>query len=550
MAGGWAARLRPRNLPLIATSFAALSAGYYYALAPASSNGNINPVESILVASQGLLRSSRAVYTFAANSLDYKYSLLWYDHKSEEYYEVRSSVHFRAASRILKLCEANKGFYIKAGQFMASLQHMPKEYVTILSALQDQAFPCAFEVVERVLKEEFGNDFMDIYKEFDKQPIAAASIAQVHRAFLRDGQEVAVKVQYPHLQQQFRIDIAMMDILSQAVAWMFPDYQFQWIVPEFEKTSSKELDFEEEARNAERTAKYFKKKNNVKIPGIFWDMTSHRVLTMEFMHGCKIDDVEALRKAGVNPHKVAQLLVEVFAQMIFFHGYVHGDPHPGNILIHCGGGAREGEFQLVLLDHGLYRELDEGFRSDFCHLWKALVLADSIETRKVGERLGAGKYFKYLPVIFIGRTLESTSGLGEGMSLNERKQLRDEVRMLTFGDVSQFMEGLPRDLLIVLRTDGLLRSIISKLGAQPRMRLLINAKYAVSGLSLRNVEGTGTERQHGISSVKAQLEYVNLHLRLEFLEMQYRVKDLYGSLIQALGRLLRKLIKDFPFSIV
>ncbi|XP_059065544.1 uncharacterized protein LOC131857287 isoform X2 [Cryptomeria japonica] len=121
------------------------------------------PLEASLTACQGVVRSSRAVYTFTVNTLDYKYSLRGYDHKSEDYYRVRSQVHLRAAKRILKLCESNKGFYLKAGQFVASMQHVPKEYTSTLSTLQDQ-------------------------------PIAAASIAQVHHATLADGQEVAVKV--------------------------------------------------------------------------------------------------------------------------------------------------------------------------------------------------------------------------------------------------------------------------------------------------------------------------------------------------------------------
>ncbi|KAH6559625.1 hypothetical protein KP509_1Z001000 [Ceratopteris richardii] len=254
---------------------------------------------------------------------------------------------------------------------------------------------------------------------------------------------------------------------------------------------------------------------------------------MEFIHGCKIDDVKSLQTAGVDLLKVARSLVEVFAQMIFVHGCVHGDPHPGNILVN----NQNRHFQIVLLDHGLYRELDESFRMDFCNLWKALVLGDALEAQRVGERIGAGKFFRFLPVIFMGRTMESTSGLGEGMSIEERRKLRDEVRLLTLGDVSQFMEGLPRDLLIVFRIDGLLRSIISKLGAQPRVRLLANAKAAVSGLSHRRLDGSDR-----VTFRIPEINLLQIHLRLELLEMQYRIKDLYRSFLN----LLQRLFKSFP----
>ncbi|XP_059065543.1 uncharacterized protein LOC131857287 isoform X1 [Cryptomeria japonica] len=152
------------------------------------------PLEASLTACQGVVRSSRAVYTFTVNTLDYKYSLRGYDHKSEDYYRVRSQVHLRAAKRILKLCESNKGFYLKAGQFVASMQHVPKEYTSTLSTLQDQAIPYQIEAIKHVFVDNFGKDLSEIFVTFDEQPIAAASIAQVHHATLADGQEVAVKV--------------------------------------------------------------------------------------------------------------------------------------------------------------------------------------------------------------------------------------------------------------------------------------------------------------------------------------------------------------------
>ncbi|KAL2622699.1 hypothetical protein R1flu_002904 [Riccia fluitans] len=496
------------------------------------------------LARQGFLRSSRAVYTFAANSYDYKYTLKDYADKSEEYYRARSEVHTRAAQRILKLCEANRGFYIKAGQFLGSLKNIPKEYVTVLSVLQDQAQSWPYPLIEKVIESELGKRVRDIFAEFDEKPIAAASLAQVHRAKLLDGEEVAVKVQYPHLQEQFEIDVRTMAILSKAIALLFPDYQFEWIVPEFEKGLSRELDFEQEGKNAEQTAKNFAKKDHVKIPHIKWDLSSKRVLTMEFMHGFKITDLEKLQEAGIDRLQVAELLVEVFAEMVFCHGYVHGDPHPGNMFVQPrdkGRGKRN--FDLVLLDHGQYRELDEGFRSDYCRLWKALILLDGNELEEVGNRLGAGHYYRYLPVIFTGRPLNSKAGLGRGMSEEEKDQLRDELRNFTMGDVSQFMEGLPRDFLTVLRTDGLLRSITSVLGAPSRMRLIVNARYAVVGFAQQH---RGDPANQGWKAyIKANYNYSNLRLRLEIFELSYKLELLYGSLLRHFNSILNRSIGRF-----
>ncbi|KAI8536599.1 hypothetical protein RHMOL_Rhmol10G0270300 [Rhododendron molle] len=438
--------------------------------------------EEIRAGISGIVRSSRAVWTIASTVVDYKYSLHGLSEDSDDYRRVLSEVHLCSAKRILQLCEANKGFYVKAGQFVAALRQVPKEYSSTLSSLQDQAVPCHFKAIEEVLTSSLGPDLSEIFLSFDEHPVAAASIAQVHRAVLKDHQEVAVKVQYPGLEHQFKIDIAAMSFLSKFVALFFPEYRFGWLVSEFAESVALELDFIHEARNAERTARNFKNNTVVRVPHIFWDFTTRRVLTMEFCQGCKckqhsdthqveamvivylvgksedvgvsvascrahlvllspdrlwftiktlvqskflsfqVDDLEFMIEMEIEPIKkttvhfiemydlimtvvrVAKALVEVFAEMIFVHGFVHGDPHPGNILVSPEG---PNSFCLVLLDHGIYKELDEGFRRDYCQLWKALILLDANKILQLGERFGVGKYSRYFPLIFTGRTIDS-----------------------------------------------------------------------------------------------------------------------------------------------
>nr|XP_018686740.1 PREDICTED: uncharacterized aarF domain-containing protein kinase 1 isoform X4 [Musa acuminata subsp. malaccensis] len=359
--------------------------------------------EKISSAVDGVIRSSRAIYTIAFVVVDYKYSLRSLPPGSSDYRMKVSEVHLRSAKRLLKLCEANKGFYVKAGQFVSSLRQVPKEYTSILSSLQDQAIPCHFKDIEDVIASNLGKDLSEIFLAFDEQPIAAASIAQVHHGLLKNNQEVAVKVQYPGLEQKMKIDITTMAILSKSVSRIFPDYRFDRIIEEFERAMALELDFIQEAKNSERAARYFRNNKIVRIPGVFWDLTTSQVLTMQFCSGHKVDDVEFMRDSNINPREVAKSLMDIFAQMIFVHGFVHGDPHPGNILV-----SREGRtgFSIVLLDHGIYRELDERFRSDYCELWKALILLDSKKIQLLGKKFGVGKYSKYFPVIFTGRTME------------------------------------------------------------------------------------------------------------------------------------------------
>ncbi|XP_075652330.1 uncharacterized protein LOC142622686 isoform X3 [Castanea sativa] len=413
----------------------------------------------------GVLRSSRAISTIACTVVDYKYSLHGLPLDSDDYLRVLSEVHLRSAKRILKLCEANKGFYVKAGQFVAALRQVPKEYSSTLSSLQDQAVPCHFKAIKQVLISNLGQDLSEIFLSLDEQPIAAASIAQVHHGILKDHKEVAIKVQYPGLEDLMKLDTSTMSFLSKSIAWLLPEYRFQWLVSEFVEAISLELDFIQEARNSERTAKNFKNNDMVRVPHVFWELTTTQVLTMEFCRGHKVDDVEFLKEMGINPIKVAKALMEVFAEMIFVHGFIHGDPHP------------------VLLDHGIYRQLDEGFRIDYCELWKALILLDTNKIQQLGERFGVGKYFKSLPLIFTGRTIDSKSTLLGGMSIEEKRNLKQELKSLKMEDISSFMESLPSEFSRILRTDGLLRSIISRLGASQRVRLLAYAKYALYGLS-------------------------------------------------------------------
>ncbi|XP_031391821.1 aarF domain-containing protein kinase 1 isoform X2 [Punica granatum] len=488
-----------------------------------SGSGSVEAVVDAVV------RSSRAISTVAVTLVDYKYSLHGLPKGSDEYRHELSEVHMRSARRLLRLCEANKGFYIKAGQFVAALGQAPKEYVSTLSSLQDKAVPCDYVAIREVLVSNFGQDLSEIFHSFGEQPIAAASIAQVHRATLKDHQEVAVKVQYPGLERQRKLDMMTMHVLSHCVTWLFPEYRFVSLVLEFSKAVSMELDFIQEARNSERTAKNISK-DVITVPKVFWELTTKQVLTMQFCKGQRVDDVDFLRKMGIDPTKVAKALVEVFAEMILVHGFVHGDPHPGNILV---SPTDRGGFTIVLLDHGIYKQLDDEFRRNYCQLWKALILQDSEKIQQLGEQFGVGEYSRYFPVIFTGRTVDSKSALGKGMTVKERKELKKELKTLRMEDISSFLESLSPDFLMILRVDGLLRSINRKLGAPQRVRLLTYAKFALYGLSTR--PNRDHESQTGVSvlfsTLNRSIAYFRLRLVLEVLELLSWIKRLRQSSI-------------------
>ncbi|KAI3515016.1 hypothetical protein L1887_13765 [Cichorium endivia] len=487
-----------------------------------------SPLYYITTSLNGAVRSSRSLYTITANVIDYKYSLQGLSPDTDQYRRILSEVHLRSAKRILKLCEINQGFYIKAGQFIASMRQVPKEYSSTLASLQDQAVPCSFEAIKEVLISNLGSELQDIFLSIDEKPIAAASIAQVHRALLKDHQEVVLKVQYPGLEDRMKMDIATMSLLATCVTWFFPEYRFQWMVSEFSEVIALELDFIQEARNSIRTAMNFKHSSRIKIPKVFQELTTNQVLTMEYCRGRRVDDLEFIQEMGIDSKKVAKVLVEAFAEMIFVHGFVHGDPHPGNILV--SSDEKEG-FCLVLLDHGIYKSLDEEFRVNYCQLWKALILLDSHKIHEVGEHFGIGKYSKYLPLIFTGRTINSKTALGNGMSVEERTNLKQEVKSLTMGNISEFMESLPSEFLTVLRTDALIRSLASKLGAPQRVRLLIYANFALDGLSANPHLDSDFVLKGVCSRIMSRINHLQVRLLLGLLQLLYWIGDTRQALV-------------------
>lgn len=302
-----------------------------------------------------------------------------------------------------------------------------------------------------------------------------------------------------------------------------------------------ELDFTREAKNSERTASCFRKNSVVKVPYVFWQLTTREVLTMEFCYGHKVNDLDFLRKTDISSTKVAKALIELFGEMIFVHGFVHGDPHPGNILVSPEG---HGKFSLVLLDHGIYRELDQKFRLDYCRLWKALILLDSNKILELGEQFGVGKYAKYFPVIFTGRTIESKSALGTQMSGEEQRRLKEDLNSLGMDDISSFMESLPPDFYVILRTDGLLRSILGNLGAPRHVRLLTYARCAIHGLEKQHKMESGAIRRMFLN-VKTNVIYLRLRVIIEIAVLLAKANGAKQKVLNTLRQMLLEISQGF-----
>jgi aarF domain-containing kinase len=236
------------------------------------------------------------------------------------YEEAMRSVHKRAADRILKTCLRNGGLYIKFGQGVVSMNHiLPPEYLDTLKVLQDKCLTRKDdEELDTIFRQDFdGATPEDLFAEFDREPIAAASLAQVFRAKTKSGgEEVAVKVQYIDLRERYKSDVPTMSSILNIIEIMHPSFAFGWIFKDLRGRLVKELDFLEEGRNSERCASDLTCFPFVHVPLVHWVSCSHRVLTTEFIDGIRIGDVSALKGAGFDMADVDRKMVSAFAQQV------------------------------------------------------------------------------------------------------------------------------------------------------------------------------------------------------------------------------------------
>jgi predicted unusual protein kinase regulating ubiquinone biosynthesis (AarF/ABC1/UbiB family) len=242
--------------------------------------------------------------------------------------------------------------FIKIGQALGTRADLlPLAYVKELSSLQDQvpSFPTA-EAFARI-EAELGRPLKDCYAEIDSEPIASASLGQVYRARLFSGEEVAVKVQRPNLESIISFDVAILYRLVKLTNRFFPraneNADWEGMLREFHATIFEEMDYSKEGRNADRFRYNFRTWRAIRVPKIYWTHTRHKVLTLEFIRGTKVVDLEALRARRISPVKVNRLLVRTYLKQLLEDGFFHADPHPGNLLVMDSGHLAFFDFGMV-----------------------------------------------------------------------------------------------------------------------------------------------------------------------------------------------------------
>ncbi|NEO63849.1 MAG: AarF/ABC1/UbiB kinase family protein, partial [Moorea sp. SIO4G2] len=249
--------------------------------------------------------------------------------------------------------------FIKVGQlFSTRADIFPSEYVEELSKLQDRVPAFSYEQVEQIIQEDLGKPIKELFSAFDPIPLAAASLGQVHKAQLRSGEEVAIKIQRPGLKKLFTIDLKIL----KGIAYYFqnhPDWgrgrDWSGIYEECCRILWEEIDYLNEGRNADTFRRNFRKYDWVKVPRVYWRYTSSRVLTLEFLPGIKISSYEALEAAGLDRKLIARLGAEAYLQQLLNDGFFHADPHPGNIAVSHQG-------SLIFYDFGMMGQIKANVR--------------------------------------------------------------------------------------------------------------------------------------------------------------------------------------------
>ena len=375
----------------------------------------------------------------------------------------RRQQHQRNAERLLRMARQNGGCYLKVAQHLSQLDYMlPDEYIQCFTTCLDDAPRSSFGDVAAVLEEDFGGvPLTELFDDFQREPIASASLAQVHEATYK-GQKVAVKVQHRGLRETSQGDLDACAFAVKTVAKVFPDFKLGWLIDEIAPHLPIELDFHIEAQNCERARQQFQSWSNVRVPTVISERSTARVCTMSFEPGVNGADRTKLNKLGIDTHAAADLAVRAFAASTFKHGFCHCDPHSANLLFAPLKPAASDPL-LVLLDHGLYKELDDDFRLEYARLWRAIVLADTKAIATSSHLLGVGENLYPLFAAMLARKpwddianpdLNSLKGDAPGDAALIQAYAHRYLKEITL-----VLDQVPRQLLLLLKMSDCLRHL-------------------------------------------------------------------------------------------
>jgi ubiquinone biosynthesis protein len=423
--------------------------------------------------------------------------------------------------------------FIKLGQLLSTRADLlPTEYRAELAKLQDAAPAVPTDLVTDTIEAELHASVDAAFASFHAEPLACASIGQAHLATLQDGTEVVVKVRRPNVVEEMDQDFeiirnfaARASRRSKAAA----RYDLVGLADEFVQTLRAQLDYLQEARNAERFAANFEGDPSVQIPRVFWDLTTSRVITLERIRGMKVTDIAALDEAGLDRHDLAQRAAQIVAKMVFEDGFLHADPHPGNFFIEPSG-------RIGIVDFGMVGTLDDALREQLSRLLTGFLRQDPDRLADAVLALGTST-----EPVDRGRLREDLAGMLAryfGRSIGEIS-LRDAL-----GDVLAIVRRhrlrLPRDLEVLLTVLLIAEGLVAVLDPDfqfaealaPHARRQLLAQLTPAALR-RRVEQFGADLAELAVDFPGRLDRLLKSVESGGLEVHLRTDELEALLARA-----------------
>ena len=415
------------------------------------------------------------------------------------------------AKRLRQVLEELGPTFIKLGQLLSTRPDLlPQDYILELEKLQDQAPPISFEAVIEQLEDNLESDYQDLFEEFSPQPLASASIGQVHRAILDDGTEVVVKVQRPGIEKKVNADLDIMtDLAGMLERRVFADLFISpvEVMDNFSELIKKELDYRNEARNSVKFKKNFAEDDSVKVADLYWEFITQKVLVMEYIDGVSINKLSE----DANCHEIAETIFDSFMKQILLDGCFHGDPHPGNIMI-------TQDNRLGLIDFGLIGQISQRDREIAATLFMALLQKEM--DLAVDELLRLGIVTQEIDKKALKRDLYKLVDDYYGATL-EQVELGPLVNRL-FNLAFEYKIKLPFNFILLGKSLVTIEGIISKIDpkfdtvaeSKPFMSKLIKAKLNPKRL-LMDFFSSGRNLFSTLSDLPDEVQYIMSLLKNE-----------------------------------
>ncbi|KAL4906436.1 hypothetical protein BDW74DRAFT_150350 [Aspergillus multicolor] len=432
-------------------------------------------------------RTGRVVGTLAVCINDYRVTLKQETSTSEERSEAIHACHKRCAERTLRVLEKNGSIFIKLGQHLSSMGYLlPLEWTTTFIPLQDKCPVSSIESIEEMFVKDTGKRIDELFATFEPTPIGAASLAQVHIGTLKEtGEKVAVKVQHPALAEWAPLDLALTRFTFSTLKRFFPEYDLEWLSKEMDLSLPQELDFRMEAENAMRASEYFKKHSDAPlvIPEVLW--AQKRILVMEFLSGARPDDLDFLDANHIDRDEVSAAFAHIFNEMIFGdNAPLHCDPHGGNIAIRKNPSRSGHNFDIILYDHGLYRDIPRDTRRNYAKLWLSVIEADEARMREYSRKVAGvtDEQFPLFASAITGRdyTVLTKKNIASSRTAAEKESISGALGEGLLQQLVELLGQVPRIMLLILKTNDLTRSLDENLHTRqgPVRTFLILARYA------------------------------------------------------------------------